>query len=72
MREHSWTWTQEPLNFPSAVTMLMVHLPLLKIVAQSSLPAVLCHAPEKGYIFLVQLDHDAIDTDPGASGNHYS
>lgn len=52
--------------------MSMVCLPLLKRVAQSSLTTVLCHAPEKGYIFLVPLDNDAIDTDPGASGDHYS
>lgn len=40
------------------------------IIVQSSLPTVLCHAPEKDYIFLAQLDNDAIDTGPGASGDH--
>ncbi|KAB0401440.1 hypothetical protein E2I00_009224 [Balaenoptera physalus] len=38
---------------------------------QPSLPTVLCHVLEKGYIFLVQLDDDAVNTDPGTSGDPY-
>ena len=49
----------------------MLFPPFFKIVVQPSLPTVLCHVLEKGYIFLVQLDDDAVNTDPGTSGDPY-
>lgn len=65
---------QGPLNLPSASICDPVNgiSPSFKNCSSVFSATVLCHAPEKGYIFLVQLDNDAIDTDSGASGDHYS
>lgn len=55
---------------PAPVSVLTQHPPSLLTVALSSLPTILCHAPEKGRIFLAQLDADAVCADSAASGGH--
>lgn len=55
---------------PASATLLMQHLPSLLTVALSSLPTILCHAPEKGHIFATQLEVDAVCADSAASADH--